>query len=461
MMNSAPVPLPDPNPIPVLVVEDIASVQHVYMAQLQKMGLVPHSAENTRQAMALFAQHPYPLVLLDLMLPDGDGMDLIAQMRAEAPHTQIIVITAERMAERAVTAMRAGVFDYLTKPVSEPRLQSAINRALAQIRGQRASGSPSPGAVGAFIGQSEQMAALYDRIRQTATSDASVLIVGESGTGKEICAEAIHRLSPRAGNPFVVFDCSAIRADRFESELFGHMRGALPGAISDHAGAAIRADGGTLFLDKLTELDPALQGKLLRFLQNQKVRPVGSPTERQVDLRIVSASDIPPQDAVEQGKLRADLLYRLCVVALHIPPLRERREDIGPLAEHFLRKFAAQEQRGFTTIPEQTLHRLQTALWPGNVRELMNMIRSAVILNDGDALTLDMLPQISEPPPQNDTPLDALAAFDGESLAQIERRIIEYRLARNDQSVPQTARGLQVAPSTLYRKLETWRATEE
>ncbi|WP_406736077.1 sigma-54-dependent transcriptional regulator [Thioclava sp. GXIMD4215] len=461
------VPTPSSKPFfdaaEVLIVEDISSLQLVYASHVQKMGLTAHIVDTAKQALSLFTQKPFSIVLLDLMLPDGDGMELIDRLLRLAPNTQIIVITAERSPERAVTAMRAGAFDYLTKPVSEARLQSVVSRALSHAREIRplTRDAAHSGAVGAFIGHAPEMLKLYDRIRQTAASDASVFIVGESGTGKEICAEAIHLLSPRASNPFVVFDCSAIRQDRFDSELFGHMRGALPGAITDHAGAAMRADGGTLFLDKLTELDPALQGKLLRFLQTQRVRPVGAAEERKVDLRIISASDIPPQEAVEQGKLRSDLFYRLCVVAIHIPPLRNRSEDIPALAEHFLTEFSAQEQRNFTRITPQALQRLKSAYWSGNVRELMNMIRSAVILNCGPDLTADMLSTSDGTHMGDMSGGNELSMFDGQSLAEIERRIIEYRLSQNDHSVPQVARGLHIAPSTLYRKLEAWKTTGE
>jgi transcriptional regulator with PAS, ATPase and Fis domain len=299
---------------------------------------------------------------------------------------------------------------------------------------------------------------------------ATVFITGESGTGKELCALAVHRHSPRAAGPFIALNCGAIPQDLLESEVFGHIKGSFTGAISDKPGAAAAADGGTLFLDEVCEMVPALQTKLLRFLQTSTVQPVGATRPRKVNVRIVCATNRDPMDAVRRGQFREDLYYRLYVVPIHMPPLRERANDTIEIAEAALARFAAEEGRRFDGLSPRVRDLFRGHEWPGNVRQLLNVIRNVVVLNEGGIVTPEMLPDnlfagrlpaagqavpaktVQPGDPAPDDP------FAGLTLAEVERRVVLAALSRHDGSVPRAARELDVAPSTLYRKLVAWGA---
>jgi DNA-binding NtrC family response regulator len=310
------------------------------------------------------------------------------------------------------------------------------------------------------------MARIHAKIQSVARSMATVFITGESGTGKELCALAVHDNSTRASGPFIALNCGAIPQDLLESEVFGHMKGSFTGAISDKPGAAAAADGGTLFLDEICEMAPALQTKLLRFLQTSTVQPVGATRPRKVNVRIVCATNRDPLDAVRRGQFREDLYYRLYVVPIHMPPLRERGEDVIEIAEAALARFAAEEGRRFDGLSPEVAALFRRLPWPGNVRQVLNVIRHVVVLNEGGPVTPDMLPEavaedltlapapFAAPAPAAEPALDALV---GRSLADIERIVIEATLARFDGSVPKAARVLELAPSTLYRKIDGWK----
>jgi two-component system, repressor protein LuxO len=310
-----------------------------------------------------------------------------------------------------------------------------------------------------FVGSSDIMARLQDKITSVAASMATVFITGESGTGKELAALAVHGLSPRADGPFIALNCGAIPQDLLESEVFGHMKGSFTGAISDKPGAAQAADGGTLFLDEVCEMAPPLQTKLLRFLQTSTVQPVGATRPRKVNVRIVCATNVDPLEAVRRGQFREDLYYRLFVVPIHMPPLRDRGEDVIEIAEAALHRFSAEEGRAFTGIDAPVKALFRRYGWPGNIRQLLNVLRNVVVLNQGGLVTLDMLPEGLAAPadakahPRVTHPLDDLI---GRPLAEIERAVIEATLARHDGSVSRAARILEIAPSTLYRKMESW-----
>ncbi|TQD36080.1 sigma-54-dependent transcriptional regulator [Rhodobacter capsulatus] len=453
-------PLPMPDGPDILLVEDTASMRTIYESHLRRAGYRTVSAGTAAEGLEMFRVHPISVVLLDLMLPDRDGLDLLVDLLQMRPETSVVVVAAERSTDRTVTAIRRGALDYLVKPVTESRLMEAVEAArraatLAHRPHSAAARAPLPD----FIGQSAPMHEVYDRIRAAARSMAPVCICGESGTGKELAALAIHRLSARAQGPFITLDCGAIPPDRLESELFGHRRGAFVGALSDRLGAAELADGGTLFLDGVGELHPTLQPRLLRFLQSGLVHPLGAEAARRVNLRILSASTLPLAEAVRMGQLREDLFYRLQVVGLQMPPLRRRGEDIVPLAETFLARFAAIEGRSFTRISPEAMALLRAYPWPGNVRELSNVLRAVTVLHEGEELTAAMLP------PELASPAAAASAaglatvpdLSGLTLAEVERAVIEAALARNDGAVQRAAADLGVAPSTLYRKLESWR----
>ncbi|TMV69783.1 sigma-54-dependent Fis family transcriptional regulator, partial [Thioclava sp. BHET1] len=333
--------------------------------------------------------------------------------------------------------------------------------------------------LGEFIGNSATMVPVYGKIRSVARSVATVFITGESGTGKELCAQAVHDHSNRAAGPFIALNCGAIPPDLLESEVFGHLRGSFTGAISDKIGAAAAADGGTLFLDEVCEMDLGMQTKLLRFLQTSTVQPVGATRPRKVNVRIVCATNRDPMQEVIEGRFREDLYYRLHVVPIHMPPLRDRGEDVITIAEAMLSRLSAEEGRTFRSLNEEVRALFRRLPWPGNVRQLINVLRNVVVLHEGMAVTPDMLPpdltqQLTMPlpaggarpaasaaaaPPEHraeHSAEDMLRPLIGKSLAEIEQIVIEATIAHHGGSVPQAARTLDVSPSTLYRKREVW-----
>jgi DNA-binding NtrC family response regulator len=311
------------------------------------------------------------------------------------------------------------------------------------------------------------MARIHATIGSVARSMATVFITGESGTGKELCALAVHAGSARANGPFIALNCGAIPQDLLESEVFGHMKGSFTGAISDKPGAAAAADGGTLFLDEICEMAPALQTKLLRFLQTSTVQPVGATRPKKVNVRIVCATNRDPVDAVRRGHFREDLYYRLFVVPIHMPPLRDRGQDVIEIAEAALLRFAREEGREFHGLSPEVQDILPRLPWPGNVRQLLNVMRNVVVLNPGGWVTPEMLPPglVDAPALLADAPRSLQPAPDlpstdslvGLTLAEAERRLIEATVARHGGSIPKAARVLDVSPSTLYRKMEGWK----
>ncbi len=459
---------------PLLLIEDTPSLRLVYEAVLQNADHTVISCGTAAEGFAAFEKHDPQVVLLDLMLPDRDGIDLMRDILQQASNTRVIVITANGSINLAVEAMRAGAYEFLLKPFNEQRFLDVIANAQNECHGTAVQpDNPAARETLGFIGTSGIMNKVYSDIRTVAPSMATVFITGESGTGKEICAEAVHGMSDRAGGPFVPINCAAIPGDLLESEVFGHLRGSFTGAISDKPGAAAAADGGTLFLDEICEMDMNLQTKLLRFLQTSKINPVGSVTARKVNVRIVCATNRNPLEAVRLGKFREDLFYRLHVVPIHLPPLRDRGEDVIELAEDALRRFSAEEGRLFKRLSPQVKSLFRTLPWPGNVRQLMNVMRNIVVLNDGDEVTEQMLPVdlMNRGDPQPDTtpahvsasaPTSATVAAQtldgliGKTLPEIERIVIEETIARNGGSVTKAAAMLDVSPSTLYRKRAAW-----
>jgi len=482
-MKQAPSATQAGRPAPLLLVEDTQSLQVLYRSVLVRAGHEVASATTASDALRLFAQSEINIVLLDLVLPDRDGLSLMKDMLDLRPETAVIVMTAHGSVGRAVEAMRAGAHEFLVKPFDETRLLSAVANvpggpvasspvASAPRRAARAqtasADSPDSLTGSGFIGSSEVMERLHQKISSVARSMATVFITGESGTGKELCALAVHAASPRATGPFIALNCGAIPQDLLESEVFGHMKGSFTGAISDKPGAAAAADGGTLFLDEICEMAPALQTKLLRFLQTSTVVPVGATRPRKVNVRIICATNRDPLDAVRRGEFREDLYYRLFVVPLHMPPLRDRGEDVLEIAETALARFAREEGKPFDGLDAPVRALFRALPWPGNVRQVLNVIRNIVVLNEGGLVTLDMLPdtldrQIDPAPPRGIAPLPAPSALSlddliGRPLAEIERAVIEATLARHGGSVPRAARVLEMSPSTLYRKIEGWKA---
>ncbi len=452
-------------PVMVLLIEDTPSLQLIYRSVLTGAGHDVRVAGSAAEGMAQFLATGVQVVLLDLGLPDRDGLDLMAEMMATRPDTRVIIITANGSINKAVEAMRAGAHEFLVKPFDEARFLNAVGNAIERSQSRRAAPKEAQSGSG-FIGSSEVMARIQAKINSVANSMATVFITGESGTGKELCALAVHGNSPRAKGPFIALNCGAIPHDLLESEVFGHVKGSFTGAISDKPGAATAADGGTLFLDEICEMAPALQTKLLRFLQTSTVLPVGATRPIKVNVRIVCATNRDPMDAVRRGQFREDLYYRLFVVPIHMPPLRDRSDDVIEIAETALTRFAEEEGRRFDGLTPEVAHLFRRLPWPGNVRQVLNVIRNVVVLNEGGPVTLQMLPEdmvrMAQTPVLTQQTLAAPGAEPlmdsllGRPLAEVERIIVTATLARYGGSIPKAARVLDLSPSTLYRKLEAW-----
>ncbi|MBP7334801.1 sigma-54 dependent transcriptional regulator [Niveispirillum sp.] len=399
----------------ILIVEPAPSLSHAYVGALKRDGYdmsVVEGAAAARRALAVGAG--IDLLLINLQLTDGSGVELLRDLTQAGLVPRAIALTAQGSVQVAVEAMRAGAADVLLLPVGSDRLRGAVTAVLAQApavrdatgaaggKGAKGRAAKPPAAAAepavteysfyGFIGASPPMKAAYRLIEAAAPSKATVFITGESGTGKEVCAEAIHRRSPRGDGPFIAINCAAIPKDLMESEIFGHVKGAFTGASTDHAGAALQADGGTLFLDEIGEMDLSLQAKLLRFLQTGMVKKVGSEKLEPVDVRIVCATNRDPYAEVQAGRFREDLFYRLQVISIELPPLRERGDDILLIARFFLEKYGKEERKAFKGFSTEAESILQTYAWPGNVRQLLNVVRNVVVLNDGDEIRPFMLP---------------------------------------------------------------------
>ena len=462
----------------VLIVEDVPALAASYSAFLSREPITIHTAQSGQEALAFLERHSVSVALVDVHLPDMNGLEILQHIRALGAPTDVIVITAEGSVKLAVEAMRDGAFDFIVKPCSKERLVVTVNNALKHRRlterleevvEQTGEGPP-----GGFIGQSLAMQVVYRIVRSAAPTNATVFITGESGVGKELCADALHKLSKRKDGPFVAVNCAAIPKDLMESELFGHVKGAFTGASNDRKGAALQADGGTLFLDEVAEMDLALQTKLLRFLQEKTVQRVGEDVLRRADARIVCATNRDPQAEVLAGRFREDLFYRLHVVPVELPPLRERDRDVVLLGRHFLEAFSREDGKAFKGFSPDVEAVMLAYAWPGNVRQLQNVIRSIVVLNDGDAVTMDMLPRTlwggsATPPPQSGRPVSevppalpsAPPAAGVRPLEDVIRGAIEEAIEAYGGSIPRAAAALEVSPSTIYRRIEAWRAGEK
>ncbi len=459
---------------PLLLVEDTSSLAMVYRSVLEKAGHKVVSCDTISEARKAISQQNFGIILLDLTLPDGDGLELMADILASDNAGKVIVITANGSINRAIEAMRKGAFDFLVKPFDEKKLLSAVLNA--QNVGASAPAAQAPASVASgerfhgFLGNSAGMQTIYKMIANIGRSSATVFITGESGTGKEVAAKAIHAVSSRARGPFVPLNCGAIPADLLESEVFGHLKGSFTGAIANKMGAAEAASGGTLFLDEICEMDMSLQTKLLRFLETSKIQPVGAVKAKAVDARILCATNRDPMAEVRAGRFREDLYYRLHVVPMHMPPLRERGDDINLIAGQELRRMAAEEGRGFERLSPEVKRIFAGFNWPGNVRQLLNVLRNVVVLHDGSMVLPDMLPpefsgassanlESAAPEVVAGSSSD-ISAFVGLTLAQFERNFVEATIAECNGSVPEAARLLDVSPSTIYRKRESWKNAE-
>ncbi|MBN8520442.1 MAG: sigma-54-dependent Fis family transcriptional regulator [Alphaproteobacteria bacterium] len=455
----------------VWVVEDTKALNDLYCLTLSREGYQVTSFESGSDLLdRVRSGAPCDVLVLDVHLPDIHGLALISDLKTAGFRAPVVVITGYGSIALAVSAMQAGACDFLVKPFSPDKLIESTQRALMS-RGLGGSASPviSPDLPSRetllpfheFIGTSLPMQTVYEVIQNVSRSQASVFITGESGTGKDIAARAIHHYSPRAGHKFVAINCAAIPRDLMESELFGHVKGAFTGASYDRAGAFSRAHHGTLFLDEICDMDLTLQSKLLRVIQDFSFCPVGSTQEQQVNLRVICASNKDPLREVKAGHFREDLYYRLHVVPMTLPPLRDRGDDILDLADFYLARFAREEGKNFSLIDPAAEDALRAYAWPGNVRELMNVIRQIVVMRNGPKLMASMLPPVMMPGSDYRRPAWApgFPAAPASSLVPLrvsERRAIETVLSACGGNIPQAAGILEISPSTLYRKKAAW-----
>ncbi|GMU42522.1 MAG: sigma-54-dependent Fis family transcriptional regulator [Xanthomonadales bacterium] len=405
-----------------LILDDEADIRELLTLTLTRLGLTVHAAATLGEARALLGRQSYDLCFTDMRLPDGNGHEFIELMSRQHPDTPVAMITAYGNAEAAVQALRAGAFDCVSKPVDLNVLRNLVKTAL-RLRAERVPGGG--GAEPRLFGDSPAMQRARATIAKLARSQAPVLIYGESGVGKELAARSIHEQGPRAAAPFVPVNCGAIPTELMESEFFGHKKGSFTGAHGDKDGLIQAAHGGTLFLDEIAELPPHMQVKLLRVIQEKTVRPIGARAEIPVDVRIVSATHKDLARLVDQGDFRQDLYYRINVIELRMPPLRERREDIAPLAERYLDKLAPEWSITRPRLAPDALAALNAYDYPGNVRELENILERAVALSDGDVIRADDLQLSTRAPVGSESPPPAAASApppeEGGALAGAQR----------------------------------------
>jgi DNA-binding NtrC family response regulator len=439
----------------ILIVDDEADLRAMLKSILADDYTVT-LAEDAAALQKFYLQDPPDVVLLDLKLPDANGLDLLPMIKKTWPETEVIVLTGEATFEAAVLATKRGAYHFINKPFDTQALQVTIDRAIENRQQKeennslrRALSTMSGGSAPIF--QSAALQSVVRTIERVAPSDVTILITGESGSGKEVIADLIHSLSVRAKNRIIKINCAALPRELIESELFGSKKGAFTGASADRQGLFRQAEGGTLFLDEISEMPIDTQSKLLRVLQDQEVRPVGDTSSYKINCRIIAATNRKPEEAIKDGKMREDLFYRISAISVHLPPLRERRDDIMPLANAFLKRFAAQANRtlrGFTT---QAVERLTSFEWPGNVRQLQNEIQRAVLLSEGPEVNVTDL-SISDikfvPTEGHDTSFTLLEG--------VERNAIIQMLKETGGNKLETAKRLGIGRQTLYNKIKAY-----
>ena len=433
-----------------LIVDDEKNIRSNLAAFFQSIGHDAQSAESGRQARAMIEAAPYDLVLTDFRMAEMNGLELLTEIKKRRPESLVILMTAYATVENAVAVMKAGAFDYVTKPFSLEQIQHLVERAL-QLQGLRAENRALRNAIDEtplLESSSAAMVRMMATARQAAASEATVLLSGESGTGKNVLARQIHRWSQRDGHPFVVVNCTTLSEELLESELFGHVRGAFTGAIKDKPGRLEAADGGTVFLDEIADLSASLQTKFLRFVQEQSFERVGGDRTIHVDVRIIAASNRDLRSETAARRFREDLFYRLNVITLSVPPLRERQEDVVPLAQWMLAAASVRNGRVPMRLAPEAITALKNYNWPGNVRELRNALERAAVLCRSDVITPDDLPDsvFREAPDRGPA-----AAAHAASLEKVEREHIMRVLAQSA-TLDEAAATLGINVTTLWRK---------
>ncbi len=454
------------NKTPILVVDDDQGLLLSIGAILVSAGLPePALLSDGRRAMELLREHRFHLVILDLILPHIQGIELLRGMKQEFPEVECLIVTAVDDLPTAVEAMKYGAFDYLVKPLQREKLVISVNNALQKhdllhkvelLEGSRSFADlDKPEAFKEMVAEDEAMAMVFHEAETYAANDYNLVITGETGVGKDMLARIIHRLSPRSNGPFLPVSMPAISRTLFENDLFGHSKGAYTGAVTDKKGFFEEAHGGTLFLDEITELDQDLQGAILRVIQERELYRLGSTRSKKVDVRIIAASNRNIQNEVSRERFRSDLYYRLNVCHIHIPPLRERRRDILPIAKHFLKKHAAKSGKNITGISPELAERLVEFSFPGNVRQLENIIASAVLAERGETLgPASALPHLEEEIPSaglSGTWVEPLLP-----LAEVEKRHIRKVLEATEGNRTRAAELLGIGLRTLQRRLKAY-----
>ncbi|MGE3510814.1 MAG: sigma-54-dependent transcriptional regulator [Vicinamibacterales bacterium] len=445
----------------VLIVEDDHAARVGLEQLVRSWGFLADSATDGEDALEKVTTFRPSIVISDLVMPRMDGLSLLRALQNQGADVTTLLLTAQGTVETAVEAMKEGAYDYLTKPVDLQRLKILLDKiverqeTLREVKALRRQ-LREHGTFGPMIGNSPEMRKIYQVVEQAAPTSASVLITGESGTGKELVAQTIHQLSSRGSFPFVAINCAAIPETLLESEIFGHEKGAFTGAADRRQGCFELADRGTLFLDEIGEMTPTTQVKLLRVLQERRFRRLGGRTEQSVDVRVIAATNIDPVEAVQKGKLREDLFYRLNVFALTLPPLRDRRQDLPLLVQAFLNEFNQRNQKSIAGVDQQVMRILEQYAWPGNVRELRNVIERATILAPGPFIESRHLPpMMSDEPPAQHQPQVALAP--GTTVEEAERRLIMMTLAHTRDNKTRAAEILGISLKTLHNKLNKLR----
>jgi len=439
----------------VLIVDDNKEVLKALAPAIKHLGYDVLTASSGQAALSILKENEVDIGLFDLGMPVMDGIELLSITNSLRPYVEVILMSATGTIQDAVASMKQGAFDFIIKPFRTDILANVLHNASEKrkliqenirLREMIEAREEDP----QIVGSSPAFRAVLEIVRQVAPTSATVLVVGESGTGKEVVADLIHKLSPRASNPLVKVSCAALPETLLEAELFGHEKGAYTGAVVDRVGRFERADGGTLFLDEIGEISPALQVKLLRFLQSGEYERVGDPTHREADVRVIAATNADLTERIEKKQFREDLYYRLNVITLRVPPLRERKGDVELLAVHFLRKFATRNGKSIQGFSKEALQDLSSYPWPGNVRELENVIERAVILAKGDLITPeDFPPEIGEVKDR----VKSIQIPLGMPLDEVKDKLVKEALDHTGGNKAEAAKLLGITRRTVYRHL--------